>query len=99
MIPGSDNCRALRKAVREAHRLGATFRIVGDDVEIDGDLPSDLREALLTNLLRQYLGAAEIDVEAIDFLAQLGVTPVLIDSIASAEAAIEDLTDSEILGI
>ena len=35
---------ALRKAMREAHRLGADFRIVGDDVEIAGELPSDLRE-------------------------------------------------------
>ena len=30
---------ALRKAVREADRLGARFRVVGADVDIDGDLP------------------------------------------------------------
>ena len=59
--------------MREAHLLGAEFRIVGADVEIDGELPTSLRDALPRRLLRQYLGAARADKEAIAFLQQLGV--------------------------
>ena len=81
------------------HRLGAAFRIVGDAVDIDGDVPHDLREALPRDLLRQYLGAAQVDDEAIAFLGKLGVSAVLIEDIASAKAAMDDLSDSEIIGI
>ena len=47
----------VRKAVREAHHLGAVFRIVGDRIEIEGDLPPTLYDALPCSLLKQYLGA------------------------------------------
>src|SRR4051794_35813870 len=90
---------ALRKAVREAHQLGATFRVVGDDVDIDGDLPSALRAALPAPMLRQYLGAARDDAEAIAFLAKLGVAVVLVEDIPGADAAMAELDGADPIGI
>ncbi len=89
----------LRKAVREAHRLGAEFRIVGADVEIEGELPGTLRAALPANLLRQYLGAIRADKEAISFLQRLEVEAVLVENIAGADAAMAELTCVDMIGI
>ena len=50
-------------------------------------------------MLRQYLGAAQVDEEAIEFLSQLGVAAVLVDDIAGAEAAMADLDGDELIGI
>ena len=64
---------SLRTSVREAAALGASFQIVGADVDIGGELPADLRAALPVKLLWPYLGAARADKEATAFLQQLGV--------------------------
>jgi hypothetical protein len=89
----------LRKAAREAHLLGAEFRIVGADAEVDGELPCALRAALPVPMLRQYLGAARADKEATTFLWQLGVEPVLNEDIAGADAAMAELSGADPIGI
>jgi hypothetical protein len=90
----------LRKVVREARNLGAVFRVVGADVEIEGDLPRDLRDALPANMLWQYLGAARADKEAEAFLVDsFGVEPVLIEDVAVAESAMAALDGIAVLGI
>ena len=99
MTDAPDVWTELRKTVREAHLLGAKFRIVGDSIEIDGDLPGDLKAALPVPMLRQYLGATRTDREAVEFLSQLGVAAVLVDDIAGAEAAMADLDGEDLVGI
>jgi DNA polymerase-1 len=85
--------RNLRRAVREAHALGAEFRIRGNAVEITGidRLPNNLRDALDLDLLWSYLGAEEDDDEALAFLESLNVEAVLVDSTKGAAAALTEL--------
>src|SRR5215471_20753311 len=85
--------RALRKAVREASALGVEFRIRGDEIEVAGDehLPDRLREALDPDLLWSYFGADEADEEAITFLEQLGVEPVLVSGVFEVVDAIAEM--------
>ena len=45
---------ALRRAVREAHQLGAKFRVVGAAIVIDGELPGDL-----STPERRYIGVPQ----------------------------------------
>src|SRR4051812_7818068 len=90
---------SLRGAVREAAALGATFQIVGADVDIAGVLPADLRAALPVALLRQYLGASRADKEATAFLKHLGVEAVLVEDIAIADAAMVELSGADPIGI
>jgi DNA polymerase I len=73
---------ALKRLLSEASALGATFRIVGAEVEVDGlgDFPDDLRDpieqARRSGFLWTYLGADVPDEEAVEFLAK--VTPILV---------------------
>jgi DNA polymerase I-like protein with 3'-5' exonuclease and polymerase domains len=90
---------ALRKAVREARRLGAEFRVIGRDVEIDGDLPPGMLITLPPEYLFQYFGAARADKEAVMFLRQLGVEPVLVDELNGAKAAMDELTNCDLIGL
>src|SRR4030095_4512073 len=78
----------LPRLVREAVALGAEFRVTGDRVVIDGDLPPDLQLRLSDNAeaLYIYFRAARIDADAVDFLEGLGVTPVLVTDCAGAES-------------
>jgi DNA polymerase-1 len=89
----------LRHAVREAKALGAEFRIVGADVEIDGDIPDELRERLPERLLWQYFGAAAADSEALEFSRKLGVEAVAVRDEAGARAAAKALERAPFLGI
>src|SRR4051794_33932097 len=90
---------ALRKAAREATRLGAAFRIVGANIEIAGELPDALCDAMPEQQLRHYLGACRADKEATTFLQQLGVAAVLVEDIAGADAAMAELDGVPLLGI
>ena len=85
--------RHLRLAVKQAHALGAEFRIRGEEVEIGGidRLPDKLRAALNPELLREYVGAAEDDDEATEFLDKLGAEAVLVDTVADAAAAQDEI--------
>src|SRR6516225_1730684 len=85
--------RALRRAVREARALGVELRIHGDQVQVAGleRLPDKLCEALNPDLLWDYVGAAEDDEEAVEFLEKLGVEPMLVEDPAAAATAIEQL--------
>jgi DNA polymerase-1 len=89
----------LRAAVREAVAIGCEFRIVGADVEIDGEIPDDLRARLPASLLWQYLGASWDDQCAIEFLGKLGVRAVLVRDIEGARAALKALSRSDLIGI
>jgi DNA polymerase I-like protein with 3'-5' exonuclease and polymerase domains len=95
--------RKLRRAVREAQALGVEFRICGDEVRIAGGerLPEELCAALDPDLLWAYFGADEDEDEAVDFIEKLGVEPVLVDDIAGASAAVEELeaSNSPFIGI
>jgi hypothetical protein len=89
---------ALRKAVREASKLGA--KIVGATFEIEGDLPDELLAALPADQLYEYFGAAAEDRAAIEFLAGLNVSPILVTDTAGAAAAMRDLGDgTDIIGL
>jgi DNA polymerase I-like protein with 3'-5' exonuclease and polymerase domains len=89
----------LRKAVREAHRLGAQFRIVGADIEIDGELPATVRDRLPPELLRDYLGAVRTDNAATAFLDLLRVEAVLVTDRTGADAAMQELTGLDPIAI
>src|SRR4051812_27584166 len=89
----------LRKIVREAHQLGAEFRVVGGDIEIDGALPSAMLRVLPSAYLFQYFGAARADNEAVAFLSQLGVSPVLVTDLAGADAVMAELTGADPIGL
>ena len=49
--------------------------------------------------LFQYFGAARADNEAVAFLRQLGVTPVLVTDLAGADAAMVELTGCDPIGL
>jgi DNA polymerase I-like protein with 3'-5' exonuclease and polymerase domains len=85
--------RALRLAVREANMLGVKFRIRGDRIEIEGHerLPEKLRAALDADMLWAYIGAEEDNEEAITFLQQIGVEPVLVETAGDVVPALESL--------
>jgi DNA polymerase-1 len=89
----------LRRAVAEAKALGAELRIVGADVEVDGNIPDALRERLSARLLWQYLGGALHDLEAIEFGESLGVEVVIVRDEAGARAAAKVLEKAPYLGI
>jgi DNA polymerase-1 len=89
----------LQEAVRAATKLGATFRIVGADIEIDGDLPDESRAALPVDQLYAYFGAAAADNEAVEFLAQLQVLPILVTDAAGATAAMGALAGADPIGL
>src|SRR4030095_13601290 len=91
----------LPRLVREAVALGAEFRVTGDRVVIDGDLPPDLQARLSNNTeaLYVYFRAARIDADAVDFLEGLGVTAVLVTDCAGAESAMLALTGVGRLGL
>ena len=74
-VPIVNDPEPLRKVVQVAIKAGASFRIVGADVEIDGDLPDELRAQLAADRLWEFLGAAQQDRNAVAFLAKLGVRP------------------------
>jgi len=90
---------ALRKVVREAHLLGAEFRVVGADVVVDGKLPAGVAYKLAPNLLRGYLGAARADKAARSFIQHLGVTPVLVTDQAGADEAMTELAGADPIGL
>ena len=87
----------LKRTMRSAVQLGVRFRVSGADVAPENlaTLPAPLREALQDaiqgGLLRSYLGADEQDEEAIDFVADLGVKPVLVEDVTSAREAVREL--------
>jgi DNA polymerase I-like protein with 3'-5' exonuclease and polymerase domains len=89
----------LRKSVREANALGARFKVVGDTIEIAGELPDQLRTVLSPDLLRDYLGAESADNEALDFLDTLRVEPLLITDIAGANLAMQELTGAPVIAL
>jgi DNA polymerase I-like protein with 3'-5' exonuclease and polymerase domains len=89
----------LRKAVREAHRLGAKFRIVGADIEIDGALPATVQDRLPAELLREYFGAVRTDNRAQAFLASMDVETVLVSDEAGAQATMDQLTGLDPIAI
>jgi DNA polymerase I-like protein with 3'-5' exonuclease and polymerase domains len=89
----------LQKAVRAAFKTGAKFRIVGADVAIEGDLAPELREALPADRLYAYLGAADDDQAAIEFLARLKVTAVLVTAEEQAEEVMAQLDGAELIGL
>jgi DNA polymerase I len=91
--------KELRKAVREAQQLGAGFRIVGDTVEISGVLPDDVRDRLDPALLREYLGAAQVEAEAIAFLDTLDVKAVTVENIDGADLVMGELSNEPFLGL
>jgi DNA polymerase-1 len=86
--------RALRHAVREAHKLGVKFRIRGANVEIEGDA-QQLRDTLDPETLYEYLGAAAADREAITFLEGLGVEAILVEDVTAATAALDELAAAQ----
>jgi DNA polymerase I-like protein with 3'-5' exonuclease and polymerase domains len=91
----------LQKAVQAANRLGVRFRRIGADIDIEGELPDDLR-AVFTDKAEQlyeYLDAAHDDQAAIDLLAQLRVTANLVTDSAAADAAMRALDGVGILGL
>jgi DNA polymerase-1 len=86
------------KAVREASALGATFRIAGGTVAINGDaaLPPALRGELVElsrrGLLRAFLtGGDDPDIEAVAFADRLGVARMLVETRIDARRAIRQL--------
>jgi hypothetical protein len=78
----------LKATLTEATALGASFHVSGTEVRMrsESPLPELLIERLRTHrhILRDYLGASESDAEAVAFLDQLGVTPVLVTEPAIA---------------
>ena len=87
----------MKLAVREAMHIGASFRISGADVIVDGaaKLPDTLVEALgqhdACGRLRDYLGGTDPDDVALDLVDQLAVEPVLVETRADARLAIRRL--------
>jgi DNA polymerase-1 len=94
-----ENYGGLQNAIRAAIDLEAEFYVIGDAVEVVGDLPDALRAALPSDQLYEYLGAARRDQEAIEFLARLGVAPVLVTDRAGADAAMHELDSGDTLGL
>jgi len=76
--PG-ERWRDLQVAVREAVERGAEFRVVGDQIEITGDIPDELRSRLPKDLLWIWLGAEKADLAEQHFAAQQGIEPILIE--------------------
>ena len=87
----------LKRALKEAHALGAQFRITGAEVECDelGRLPESLRTILTDfankGLLWAYLGGEEPEDVALDLLDALNVEAVLVETRAGLRAAIREL--------
>jgi DNA polymerase I-like protein with 3'-5' exonuclease and polymerase domains len=88
---------ALRSVLGEASALGTRFRLSGAEVVIGGleGLPALLQDELQhadhSGLLWKYLGGEELDNPALDFLDQLSVEAVLIETREQARAAIRSL--------
>jgi len=88
---------ALRSVLGEASALGARFRLSGAGVVIGGldKLPALLQEEIRRadhgGLLWKYLGGEELDNPALDFLDQLGVEALLIETKEQARQAVRSL--------
>jgi hypothetical protein len=90
---------AIKSTVAEATQLGAEFRLSGAQVDIDGlaRLPEALSDRLLAchHWLYGYLGGGRDDGPAIALCRQLGVTPVLVETVADVRDAIRTLERDE----
>jgi DNA polymerase I len=88
---------ALRSLLHEATKLGVRFRISGGSVVIDrlGELPLSIQNELLryrdNGLLWIYLGGEEQDLPALEFLEQLEVEAILVETLHQAVPAIRSL--------
>ena len=98
LLAGLDNdWFALTATVREASILGATFRLSGADVPIDGleRLPYALADRLcdfaLCGWLFAFLGGERLDAPALALGRRLGVTPILVEDRAGLRHAIRRL--------
>jgi DNA polymerase I-like protein with 3'-5' exonuclease and polymerase domains len=88
----------LQRAVREATRLGAEFRIIGADLVIDRH-PETLRARLDPELLCDYFGGTSQDNAALDFSDRLGIEAVLVQTREELRAAATELSGSQFIGI
>ena len=90
---------ALRQAIAEAKERGAEFCIIGDAVEISGELPAELRARLPGELLWSYLGAERTDFEAQQFADLIGIVPVPVSDPSGLAGIFEALTGADYIGL
>jgi DNA polymerase I-like protein with 3'-5' exonuclease and polymerase domains len=91
----------LKAAIRDAAARGATFRICGADITIDGlrTIPDPIARARHSGFLYSWLAGDEDDNEALAFCRTLDVEPVLVETLEEALVAVKTMTPAAFVGL